>query len=284
MSGPRYPLACNVSIMFPELPFLERFAAAAAAGFASTEAWWPWATATPSTAELDAFQRAVDDSGIPLTGMNLWAGDMPAGDRGMVSRPDRAAEFEAGLDLMVRIAHRNRLRGANALYGQRQPELRAEEQDAAAIVTLRHAAERLADAGTVVLVEPLARGLNGAYPLETAADGVAVVERAREGLGSGTIGLLLDTFHLASNGEDLVEVVDRCADLIEHVQLADSPGRGEPGSGTIDVPAVIAALADRGYAGGVALEYKPTRATVDTLGWIASIPELALPGAGRADA
>jgi hydroxypyruvate isomerase len=149
-------------------------------------------------------------------------------------------------------------------------------QDDIAAERLARATQRVAEFGGTVLVEPLTRGLNGAYPLETAADGVAVVERVRAVVGTLNIALLFDTFHLANNGDDLDAVIDRHVDAIGHVQIADAPGRGEPGTGTVDIPGVVDHLWSAGYRGAVACEYKPTRPTEETLDWISGVPHLAL--------
>ena len=270
----RFELVANVSLLFGELPMLERFDAAAAAGFHRVEAWWPFARAVPDRAEVDAWVSALEGAGLELTGLNLFAGDMPAGERGLVSRPDRQAEFAANLDVVADIAERTGCRAFNALYGQRVASL--EHQDVTAIENLALAVRRLSPLGGTILLEPLSRGLNGAYPIETAAEAIAVLDRLRDVVGADGAALLFDTFHLTNNGEDLVAVIRRYADRIGHVQLADAPGRGEPGSGTVDFAAVLAALADVGYDGLVAAEYKPTTATVETLGWIDGLPELTL--------
>jgi hydroxypyruvate isomerase len=133
---------------------------------------------------------------------------------------------------------------------------------------LAQATRRLGDLGGTVLVEPLGRGLNGAYPLETAADAVAVIEEVRATTGSPAIGLLFDTFHLATSGDDLLRAAAGHAELIAHVQLADSPGRGEPGSGAVDFAGVLDTLKAAGYSGVVAAEYKPTVDTASSLAWL----------------
>ncbi|CAN5139495.1 TIM barrel protein [soil metagenome] len=271
-------LAANVSIMFTELPYLERFAAAADAGFQSAESWWPFPSAVPDAADVDSFVAAVDASGIPLSALNLFGGDLPAGERGLASRPDRRAEFAANLELVVRIAERTGCRGFNALYGQRLAGYTAAEQDDLAADNLADAATRLAAVGGTVFVEPLSRDTLGDYPIHTAADAVAVVTRVRERSALASIGLLFDTFHLAGNGEDLVAAVRRSGRFIEHVQLADSPGRGEPGTGTVDFAAVLDALWDGGYRKVVACEYAPTGLTSESLGALHDLPHIALGG------
>ena len=250
--------AVNCSILFTDLPLTDRPAAARAAGFEAVEFWWPWPDApVPSDAEVDAFCRAVEDAGVRLVALNLYAGDMPAGERGVLSDPARTEEFRRSLAVTERIAERTGVRRFNALYGQRRDGLDPAEQDRTAAVNLAYAAGRVAGFGGTILVEPLARGLNGAYPLETAADALAAVRRARAE-GPGNVAFLLDTFHLTVNGDrDLPAIVRAHAADIGHVQVADAPGRGRPGTGSVDFAAFFAALDAAGYDGWISLEYRP---------------------------
>ena len=234
VSGGRgYAVAANISLLFTEVPFLHRPAAAAAAGFEAVECWWPFGGPAPEPGAVDEFLAAIREAGVRLAGMNLYAGDMPAGERGILSDPSRGEEFASSLRISADVARRTGCAGFNALYGQRIAGTDSAEQDRVATENLATAVRVLGDAGGVVLVESLSRGLNGAYPLETAADALEVVHRVREASRRETIGFLFDTFHLANNGEDLVGVIRRHAGDIGHVQLADSPGRGEPGSGIL---------------------------------------------------
>jgi hydroxypyruvate isomerase len=271
-----YELSANVSLLFKEVPLLERFAVAARSGFGSVEMWWPFETANPSDDEVDELIAAIERAGVRLTGLNFFAGDMAAGERGIVSRLDRRAEFEANVDVVARIAQRTGCSGFNALYGQRQAGASEAEQDALAVANLILAAQRLEPLGGTILIEPLSRGLNGAYPIESVSDAAGVIAAVREGSGTENIALLFDTFHLANNGEDLVAVIREQSDLIGHVQLADAPGRGQPGTGSIDFAAVLGALVEQEYRGGIACEYAPTVLTEDSLGWVTKFPMLQL--------
>ena len=115
--SPRYEVNC--SILFTELPLLERPAAAKAAGFDAVEFWWPFTVAVPADADVDEFVGAIDDAGVQLVGLNFFAGDMPGGDRGLVSWPARSAEFRDNIDVTVGIGERLGCRAFNALYGNR---------------------------------------------------------------------------------------------------------------------------------------------------------------------
>ena len=262
------PLAVNLSILFTELPLAERPAAVHAAGFDAAEAWWPFADAVPSAAEVDAFVAALDDAGVALVGLNFFAGDMPGGERGVASWPDRTEEFRASVPVLAEIARRTGCRAFNALYGQRRPDVDPQVADATAAANLAFAADAVGAFGGTVLVEPLTRGENGAYPLLTSGDVLGVVDRVRAGHGAGNLRMLLDTYHLTRNGDDLLAVIAAHADRIGHVQIADAPGRGRPGTGTIDFAAVFAALRDHGYAGHIACEYKPVGPSADSFEWL----------------
>jgi hydroxypyruvate isomerase len=276
-AGGTFRFVANVSLLFAEAPFLERFGRAKSAGFGCVESWWPFgATPSPSAADIDAFVAAIADAGVEQTGMNLFAGDMPAGERGVLSRPDREDEFLASLDAVLAVAERTGCHSFNALYGQRVEGFTAAEQDETAVANVCAAIDRLAGIGGTLFIEPLARGLNGRYPIETAAEAASVVAKVRQRSNTDRIALLFDTFHLAHNGEDLVGVIDRWTPLIGHVQLADSPGRGAPGTGAVDFTAVLNALWDAGYRGSVAAEYMPGGDTLASLEWVRTAPHLSL--------
>lgn len=262
-----WSLVANISLLFAELPLLERIPAAKAAGFDAIEAWWPFPSGGYDDA-VEEFLDAIEQARIQLAGLNFFAGDMSGGERGLVSRPDRQDEFAANVDAIVRIARRTGASGFNALYGQRQPGMDPAQQDQVGFDNLVLATRELTKVEGTVLIEPLSRGLNGAYPLETAEQAVELVERVRDATGTDNIGFLYDTFHLANNGEDLVSVIDRYATQIAHVQLADAPGRGAPGTGTVDFDSVLTALARVGYDRLVACEYVPGEQTADSLVWI----------------
>ena len=140
----------NCSILFTELPVLQRPAAARAAGFTAVEFWWPWSAAVPPDAEVDAFVGAVRDAGVRLVGLNFFAGDMPGGDRGLVSWPGRSAEFRGNLDVAVSLGEQLGCRAFNALYGNRVPDATPELQDELAVenLTLAGAAAAASVAGS----------------------------------------------------------------------------------------------------------------------------------------
>lgn len=238
----------NCSILYTDLPLLSRPAAAAADGFTAVEFWWPWPVAEPTDREVDAFVRAVEDAGVRLTGLNFFAGDMPAGDRGLVSWPGRARELLGNIPVVASIGERLGCEMFNALYGNRVEGADPKEQDDLAAEMLAACARGVR--GTVLL-EPVSGAPR--YPLLTAADAVAVLDR----LGDvPALGLLADFYHLATNGDDVPAVIERHAPRIAHVQIADAPGRGAPGDGTLPIQQWIDDVYATGYDGYVGLEYR----------------------------
>ncbi|MBA3523996.1 MAG: TIM barrel protein [Geodermatophilaceae bacterium] len=262
--GLRYLVNC--SILFTELPLLERPAAAQAAGFTAVEYWWPFPTSTPDPVEVDRFVAAVQDAGVHLVGLNFAAGDIPAGDRGLLSWPGRETEFLDSVQIAVDIGRRLGTTAFNALYGNRLDGHRAEHQDELAATHLAAAATAAARIGAVVLLEPVSGAPQ--YPLLTAADVVAVMDRVQRESSVDNLRLLADLYHLSVNGDDLGAVIARYSARIGHVQIADAPGRHEPGTGELDLDEHLRALQAAGYTGWVGLEYKPSATTQDSFGWL----------------
>jgi hydroxypyruvate isomerase len=258
--------AVNCSILFTELPLLERPAAAREAGFGAVEFWWPFAEAVPGDAEVEGFVTAIRDAGVQLVGLNFFAGDMPGGDRGLVSSPKRSVEFRDNVEVTVGIGEQLGCRAFNALYGNRIDSHTALEQDELAAENLALAARAAGRIDATVLVEPVSGAER--YPLRTAADVLAVIDRVRAAYEVQNLGLLADLYHLAVNGDDVDRVIAEHTDRIAHVQIADAPGRNEPGTGSLPLAAQLAALEANGYAGWVSLEYKPATSTNDSFGWL----------------
>ncbi len=259
--GLRY--LANCSLLFTELPLLERPAAARAAGFDTIELWWPWPDQpVPADRDVDALVAAVQDAGVHLAGLNFFAGDLAGPDCGVLSIPSRSQQFRDNIEVTVGIGERLGTTAFNALYGNRVDGVPPQEQDALGRENLALAARAADRIGATVLVEPVSGPKP--YPLRTAADAVAVVDDVRDA-GARNVGLLLDLFHLANNGDDVEGAVTAYADRIAHVQIADWPGRGEPGSGRLDLEGLLARVAATGYDGFVGLEYKPLTTTLESL-------------------
>jgi hydroxypyruvate isomerase len=251
--------------LFTELPLLERPQAAKQAGFDAVEFWWPWAVAVPSDAEVEEFVTAVTSADVQLVGLNFFAGDMPGGDRGLVSWPARSGEFRDNIDVTMALGERLGCRAFNALYGNRVDDSTPEEQDDLAAENLVLAAKAAQRMGGTVLVEPVSGAAR--YPLLTAADALKVIDRATAE-GVDNLRLLFDIYHLAVNGDDVDAAIDAATGRVGHVQIADAPGRNEPGTGTLDIDHYLGRIADTGYTGWVGLEYKPSGKSADSFGWL----------------
>jgi hydroxypyruvate isomerase len=260
----RYEVNC--SILFTELPLRERPAAARAAGFDGVEFWWPFAEAVPGDADVEAFIRSIEDAGVQLAGLNFFAGDMPGGDRGLVSWPERSQEFRDNVDVTTGIGERLGCRAFNALYGNRVEGADPAAQDELAAGNLAIAGRAAARIGGTVLVEPVSGAPR--YPLRTAADAVAVIDRVAAQTGVRNLGLLCDLYHLATNGDDLDRAIATYGEQVAHVQIADAPGRHEPGTGALDLDRYLGDLAAAGYRGWVGLEYQPSGASADSFAWL----------------
>jgi hydroxypyruvate isomerase len=214
---------------------------------------------------------------VALVGLNFFGGDLGGPDAGLASIPARADEFHRSVELAVGLARRLGTRRFNALFGARLQGVDAAAQDELGVGSLIDAARAVAAIDGVVMVEPLSGPKP--YPLRTAADAMAIVDRVRGEGGVANVGLLADFFHLASNGDDVSAAIDRYAADIVHAQIADAPGRHEPGTGDLDLSDWTERLLAAGYDGWIALEYAPSGASADSFGWL-SRPE-PRPGAAR---
>ncbi|MEU8107244.1 hydroxypyruvate isomerase family protein [Nonomuraea muscovyensis] len=245
MTGPSF--AVNVSILLTELPLLERPAAAAEAGFDAIEMWWPFDGPQPADAEVAALRKAIEAAGVRLTGLNFDAGDMAAGERGLLARPDTSARFRANIDVATRLAAELDCRVLNALYGNDPGTDRA-----LAVANLTLAAEAAARSGAVVVVEALNAHENPHYPITSSAAAFELIDE----VGRDDVAFLADLYHLHRMGEDVPALIDTAAHRFGHVQIADDPGRGRPGSGRMPYPEILDRLAAAGYRGRIGLEYR----------------------------
>lgn len=246
-------LAVNCSILLKALPIAERLRQVADAGIGAVEFWWPFSTATPSPEEIDRFVAEIEASGLRLIGLNLFAGDMAAGDRGILSWPGREPELLASAHVAAFLGERLGVRRFNVLYGNRVEGVDPHEQDAVADRQLRNVAGVLGANGGVAMIEPVSG--TPAYPIKTASDAAAVVNRAVADSGPTNVGILLDLYHLAANGDDVDAAIEAYGAGAAHVQIADWPGRGAPGSGSLPLARQVGRIRELGYGGWIALEY-----------------------------
>ncbi|MEW9515327.1 TIM barrel protein [Streptomyces tubercidicus] len=261
----------NLSILFTELPLLERPAAARAAGFTAVELWWPWVDApVPEQAELDALRDALNDAGTRLVGLNFYAGQLPGPDRGALSVPDEeSAKFRANVPVAVEFARSLGCTSFNALYGNRVEGVDAAEQDRLALENLAFAARAVAEVDGTLLIEALNAPESPHCPIVSAPKAIEVVDAVNAATGLDNARFLMDLYHLSMNGEDLDEVIDRFTPKTAHVQIADNPGRGAPGTGHLDLAGLLDRLAKAGYDGWTGLEYKPgDRPSAEAFDWL----------------
>ncbi|MGW6025424.1 TIM barrel protein [Streptomyces sp. NPDC055099] len=261
----------NLSILFTELPLLERPAAAAAAGFTAVELWWPWVDApTPEQSELDALRAAITDAGVQLVGLNFYAGQLPGPDRGALSIPGEESEkFRANLSVAADFAESLGCKALNALYGNRVEGVDPAVQDELALENLALAAREADRVGAVLLIEALNKPESPRCPIVSADAAIAVVDKVNTLTGLGNAKFLMDLYHLSMNGEDLPAVIDQYVAQTAHVQIADNPGRGAPGTGSLPLEELLDQLRKAGYEGWVGLEYKPgDRPSSEAFGWL----------------
>jgi hydroxypyruvate isomerase len=249
----------NVSILFKEAPFLERFSRAKEAGFSAVEFWWP------SGEDPGEVEAAIEEAGLEVALFNFDAGDMPAGDRGLLSDPERREEFRENVPVALELAERLGCRRLNALAGHEIEGLGREEQLELARENLAFAADRAKVQGVEVLIEAVNTFENGPYLLYT-TEGAA---RFLRSVGRENAKLQYDVYHMQRMEGNLAVNVREHFGEIGHVQVADSPARGEPGTGEIHYPYVLGVLEELGYDGYVGLEYNPTtERTEESFAWI----------------
>jgi len=261
----------NLSILFTELPLLERPAAAAAAGFTAVELWWPWVDApTPEQSELDALKKAIEDAGVQLTGLNFYAGQLPGPDRGALSIPgEESDKFRANIDIAADFAQSLGCTALNALYGNRVDGVDPAVQDELALENLTLAARAAHRVGAILLIEALNKPESPLCPIVSAPKAIEIVDKVNAATGLGNAKFLMDLYHLSMNGEDLPAVIEQYAARTGHVQIADNPGRGAPGTGSLPLEELLDQLAKTGYEGYVGLEYKPgDKPSAEAFDWL----------------
>ena len=252
------PICANLSLLFTELPLLERVRAAAEAGFAGVEIQFPYEV--PAA----ALQAELQRSGLPLVLFNLPAGDLMQGGAGLAAVPGREAQFAAGLRQALEYAEVLRPQKINVLAGRLAEGVEREQALALLVEHLRQTAEAFAGRGIAVLMEAINLHDMPGFLLNTPQHLLDMLAR----VGHPNLAAQLDFYHMARMGLDLADCVRQLQGHIGHVQFADAPERGEPGSGELDFEPALAALRAQGYAGWLGAEYRPVGATSAGLGWL----------------
>ena len=252
---PRF--AANLTMLFTELPFLDRFAAAARAGFTGVEFLFPYAFA-----KTDIAARLRDNS-LTQVLHNLPAGNWEGGERGIAILPGREAEFRDGVPRAIDYAMALGCKQVNCLAGIAPAGVPDAKLRATLTENLRFAAGELAKAGIRLLVEPInTRDIPGFYLNRTGQAAALIAET-----GSSNLFIQHDIYHMQIMEGDLARTIEAHLPQIAHVQLADNPGRNEPGTGEINYPFLFGHLDRLGYSGWIGCEYKPRDTTIAGLGW-----------------
>lgn len=250
-------LAANLTMLFTEHPFLERFAAAARSGFGHVEFLFPY---EHPAGEVRA---ALHDAGLGQVLFNLPAGDWAAGDRGIAADPGRVDEFRAGVDRALEYAAALDCPRLNCLAGLRLDGVAHAEQWATLVGNVRYAAGRLAEEGRTLLVEPVNDKDVAGFFLPTTADAIRLLDQ----VGDPGVRLQFDVYHVQRMEGDVTARLRALLGRIAHVQVADNPGRHQPGTGELNFAFLLDELDRLGYDGFVGLEYVPDPDTAGSLAW-----------------
>ena len=253
-------LAANLSLLFPDIDFLDRFAAAARAGFRYVEYQFPYPFG--SAQEIAERARAA---GVEVVLHNLPAGDAARGDRGIACQPARVNEFREGVERAVEYAKAAGCPRLNTLAGIAPAGVPREKAGETLVENLRYAAGKLKAAGLMLLTEPCnARTIPGFF-LNSSKEGIAVIDAA----GADNLQLQYDVFHMQIVEGDLAKTIERLLPRIGHIQIADVPDRNEPGTGEINFDFLLSHIDRLGYKGWIGCEYVPKGDTVQGLSWAA---------------
>lgn len=250
--------AANLTMLFNEVPFLDRFALASEAGFEAVEYLFPY---DYNAAEL---RQALTGNNLIQILHNLPAGNWAAGERGIAVLPDRIDEFRRGVITAIDYATALGCKQINCLSGIAPTGLGDDVLRSTFIHNLRLAAQELAKYDIKLLIEPINNYDIPGFYLNTVEQAASIIEE----VGSDNLFIQYDLYHQQRTRGELVATYQRHKALIAHIQLADNPGRNEPGTGEINYPYVFQALDMDGYEGWIGCEYKPKTNTQDGLGWL----------------
>ncbi|WP_331375936.1 hydroxypyruvate isomerase [Sinorhizobium chiapasense] len=253
---PRF--AANLTMLFNEAPFLDRFSLAAKAGFEGVEYLFP------HEFEKMALRAALDRNGLTQVLHNLPAGDWARGERGIAILPDRIDEFRKGVAAAIDYATALDCRQVNCLVGIAPDGVSDNILRTTLVANLKLAATELGKHGIRLLIEPINRFDIPGFYLNTVEQAASIIDE----VGSDNLLIQYDLYHQQRTQGELVGTYKRFAGRIAHVQLADNPGRNEPGTGEINYPFVFDALEAAGYDGWIGCEYKPLTTTAEGLGWL----------------
>ncbi len=254
-------LAANLTMMFTELPFIERFDAAARAGFKAVECVAPYVT--PAA----AVQERLRALGLTMALFNFPPGDWAAGERGFSADPARKAEFRESIDRALEYADATGCRTLHLMAGKITAGANRAVWTDTLIENVRLAANAVVGRGLTIVLEPINTRVDiPGYFYDTTAAALSVMDAANR----PNVKLLYDIYHMQIMEGDLARTIERLLPRIGHIQLADNPGRNEPGTGEINYAWLLKRLDALGYDGWVGCEYKPAQETAAGLGWARS--------------
>ena len=253
---PRF--SANISMLWKEVAFPERFEAAAQAGFKAVEIQFPYGWSKRQLGEIA--QRA----GVEVVLINIPAGDPDKGDRGIACLPSRVAEFREGVARAINYARALGCKQMNCLAGVAPPEVAGAKLRETFVSNLRYAAGELARHGMTLLTEPVSTQAVPGFYLNASAQALALMDEA----DADNLKLQYDLYHMRIMGDDLADTLSANLHRIGHMQIADVPGRHEPGTGEIDFPPLFDLIDRLGYRGWIGAEYVPAGKTEDGLAWV----------------
>ena len=256
---PRF--SANLSMLFNEHPFVERFAAASRAGFKAVEYVSPYAHPKEQVAELLSGNR------LEQALFNMPAGDWDNGERGIACLPGREGEFQASVGTTIDYAKALGCKTVNCLAGILPPGVSRDKGLETMAGNLAFAARELRAANVRLVIEPINFHDIPGFLLNTSQDGIAVIDR----VGGETIKLQYDIYHMQRMEGEIANTLQRLMPRIGHIQIADTPGRHEPGTGELNYAFLFRYLDTLGYAGWVGAEYRPQAGTVEGLGWMSAL-------------
>ena len=252
---PKY--AANLTMLFNELPFLERFGAAARNGFKGVEFLFPY------DFEPQQLQEQLQQHRLEMVLHNLPAGNWAGGERGIACHPDRVDEFEQGVESALRYAKALGTQRINCLVGIQPAGVEERAARNTLVRNLQFAAASLKQAGIPLLIEPINTFDIPGFFLSGTRQALELIEA----VGSDNLFLQYDIYHMQRMEGELANTIRNHLSLIRHVQLADNPGRFEPGTGEINYSYLLNFLDEIGFEGWVGCEYKPKAGTEAGLGW-----------------
>ena len=250
--------AANVTTLFNEFAFLERFDAAADAGFSAVECQLPYGH------DKGAIASRLQANNLTMVLHNMPAGNWAAGECGIACLPDRVEEFRSGVELAIEYATALGCDQVNCLAGIASSDLDSEVLRATFLENLELAGEKLDRAGIRLLVEPINTLDRPGFFLNRLSQGLELIRQSK----TLNLWLQFDAYHMQIMEGDLASSLKMSLDKIAHIQISDNPGRHEPGTGEIDFPFLFDYLDQIGYQGWVGCEYVPRGHTRDSLGWL----------------